>query len=142
MKVRRVFLIEILQVFASFRFICVSALNYLFGNMIFAICWTFSGTNFEYPAVATASTLIAAVFSYQTQARLIVKSVRVRKIINPFYLSIQLISLGLSFISVPFLANQTSLGYISAQFLWSAVTSFISICLIYLKESGLRIKNC
>lgn len=131
----RTFAAGFVRIFVSVRFLLVSILNYLTGNLIFSIIWFLNDSKFSYPIIATCSTLAASVFSYQTQSRILLKSSNNIKVVEPLYLCIQISSLLLSFYIVPLLSKVTSTGYIFTQFLWSAIISVVSILIIFAKKT-------
>ena len=131
----KTYILNLFRIFVQIKFLVISAVNYLFGNFIFAFFWTLNNEKFQYLIVAVPSTLIASIFSYQVQSRYLVNSANRRPIVSPIFLAIQLANLGVSAIMVPFLSKETSLGLIPIQFLWSGFISVISIILIYTSEN-------
>lgn len=114
------------------RLFVVSAINYFFGNVLFAIFWRFFGNYLEYWQIAIICTGFASVFSFQTQSRFILKQ-RVVRFINFRFISFQMLGLALAIIFVPRLALALKIDIVTTQFVWSAFYSLLS--LLFLRQS-------
>ena len=111
------------------RLFVVSAVNYFFGNVLFAILWKFFGNYSDYWQIAILCTCVASVFSFQTQSRFILKQRTVR-FINFRFISFQLLGLALAIIFVPRLARDLKIDIVTTQFVWSAFYSLLSLLLL------------
>jgi hypothetical protein len=113
------------------RLFVVSAVNYFFGNVLFAILWRFFGNDSEYWQIAIVCTCVASVFSFQTQSRFILKQ-RIVRFVNFRFISFQLLGLALAIIFVPRLALALKVDIVATQFVWSAFYSLLS--LLFLRQ--------
>ena len=122
----------------SAKFVGISGLNYLVGNLIFMLFWFFNIWSLPYLVIASISTFLSVFFSYQTQTRILIKSRDAKKFRSFGYLSIQIGSLMLASLVVPFLSRSTSLSYIAIQFVWSAAVSVLSVLFLFGSSSSNR----
>jgi len=111
------------------RLFVVSAVNYFFGNVLFAVLWKFFGKYSDYWQIAILCTCVASVFSFQTQSRFILKQRTVR-FINVRFISFQLLGLALAIIFVPRLALDLRMDIVTTQFVWSGFYSLLSLLLL------------
>ena len=111
------------------RLFVVSAVNYFFGNVLFAILWKLFGNYSDYWQIAILCTCVASVFSFQTQSRFILKQRTVR-FINFRFISFQLLGLALAIIFVPRLALELRMDIVTTQFVWSGFYSLLSLLLL------------
>lgn len=107
----------------------VSVCNYLFGNFLFALLWGLSDRHFAYWEIATVSTCLSSVFSYQTQSRLILRQ-GTESFINLYYVSFQLLGLAFAILAVPSISGLLQMNIVIIQFGWSAFYSLISLVLL------------
>lgn len=113
------------------RLIVVSACNYLFGNSLFALLWTVLGDRLKYWGVAVLCTCIASIFSFQTQARIVLRQTIV-SFINFRFISFQLLGLTLAIIFVPRIADAFNVSIVIIQFGWSAFFSLLTLLMLKL----------
>ena len=118
------------------RIVIVSTINYLFGNTLFAFVWYFSQSFLKYSVVASLSTVLAAIFSYQTQSRYIFGRKTLKSFINMYYVSFQLLGLFLGILLVPLLALNLRVSIVVVQFCWSALFSLITLTILRTKKGG------
>jgi hypothetical protein len=117
----------------GFRLFVVSAVNYFFGNVLFAILWRTFGSYLEYWKIAITCTVIASIFSFQTQSRYLLR-IETRSFFNPRYTIFQLIGLLIAIGVVPAMSLYFKLDIILVQFAWSAFFSLVS--LLVLSQQG------
>lgn len=108
---------------------------------MFAILWTLNDLTFPYFLVAMITTLFASVFSFQTQSRFLVESRSVRVAVSPMYLAIQFFALAVGSVLVPYVSHLVSVGYITIQFVWSALISILSVIVIYSSELRVKLRS-
>lgn len=111
------------------RLFSVSIINYLFGNIMFAILWKTCGGYLMYWQIAIVCTFLASLFSFQTQSRFILKQ-ETKSFFNPRYTLFQLFGLLISIIAVPALTSYSKLDLVVVQFLWSAFFSLLSLLVL------------
>ncbi len=129
------------KIFFRPRFLMVSLANYVFGNLVFAILWTLNNLTFPYFIVAIITTTFASVFSFQTQSRFLLESRSVRVAVSPIYLAIQFFALAVGSVLVPYVSHLMSIGYITIQFVWSALISILSVFVIYASELRAKLRG-
>jgi len=113
-----------------FRFTLVAALNFGVGFLIFSILWVTFHTVVNYFVIALVATLLASVWSYQTQNRFLLKRNILKSIISWQYLILQLSGLLLSSIAVPLITQTKSLNLLLVQLAWSFVFSVIGLWVV------------
>ena len=113
-----------------FRFTLVAALNFGVGFLIFSILWVAFHTALNYFVIASLSTLLASVWSYQTQNRFLLKRNTLKSLISWQYLILQLSGLLLSSIAVPLITQTTGLNLLLVQLAWSFVFSVIGLWVV------------
>ena len=118
------------------RLMIVSACNYLFGNFLFALLWTVLGEKLRYWGVAVLCTCIASIFSFQTQARFILRQ-SIVSFINLRFISFQLLGLTLAIILVPRFADAFNVNIVIIQFGWSAFYSLLTLLMLKQRRFGL-----
>ena len=111
------------------RLFVVSAVNYFFGNVLFAILWKYFGNYSEYWQIAVICTCVASVFSFQTQSRYLLRF-ETRSYFNPRYTTFQLIGLLIAITIVPAVSIRFKLDIILVQFAWSAFFSLFSLLVL------------
>jgi hypothetical protein len=111
------------------RLFAVSSVNYLFGNLLFAILWRYLGAHLEYWLVAIICTAMASVFSFQTQSKYLLR-IETRSFFNPRYTLFQLIGLLIAIYTVPTISSHFKLNIILVQFAWSAFFSLVSLLVL------------
>jgi Na+-transporting methylmalonyl-CoA/oxaloacetate decarboxylase beta subunit len=116
-----------------FRFLSVSILNYLAGNLFFSTLWLVFGDILAFWLIVIISTLLASIFSYQTHRRISLRTQKIRKVVDFKYLIFQFINLILGILLIPQLAQFFGVNFIFAYFLWSGFASLI-ILLILINE--------
>ena len=121
-----------------FRMFLVSGINYLFGNSVFALLWGIFKLKFQYWEIATLSTILAAIFSYQTQSRFILKNENLNSFVNSRFVGFQLLGLALSILMVPLLASSLRINIVFSNFIWSAFFSILSLVLLSKKKFDAR----
>ena len=115
------------------RLFSVSAINYCFGNILFAVLWKVFGGQLNHWEIAIICTCVASIFSYQTQSRYLLR-MGATTFFSPRYTSFQLFGLLIAIAIVPSLSDYLNLDVILVQFVWSAFFSFVS--LLILSQSG------
>ena len=111
------------------RLFVVSAVNYFFGNVLFAILWrSFDGYS-EYWHIAIICTVVASIFSFQTQSRYLLR-IETRSFFNPRYTTFQLIGLLIAIATVPAVSIYFKLDIVLVQFAWSAFFSLVSLLVL------------
>jgi Na+-transporting methylmalonyl-CoA/oxaloacetate decarboxylase beta subunit len=116
-----------------FRFLSVSILNYLAGNLFFSALWLVFGDILAFWLIVIISTLLASIFSYQTHRRISLRTQKIRKVVDFKYLIFQFINLILGILLIPQLAQFFGVNFIFTYFLWSGFASLI-ILLILINE--------
>lgn len=111
------------------RLVVVSAVNFFFGNVLFAILWKFCGSHSEYWQIAVVCTCLASVFSFQTQSRYLL-GVETRSYFNPRYTTFQLFGLLIAITTVPAMSIRFKIDIILVQFFWSAFFSLFSLLVL------------
>jgi hypothetical protein len=112
------------------RLILVSLCNFLFGNILFAFLWIFLHQYFAYWGIAIVCLILASIFSYQTQSRLILGR-ETGPFINFLYITFQLLGLFLAILLVPVISDRLRLSIILIQFGWSACYSLTSLLMLH-----------
>lgn len=113
-----------------FRFTLVSALNFGVGFLIFSLLWITFYSVLSYFVIALLSTLLASVWSYQTQNRFILKRNNLNSIVSWQYLILQTSGLLLSTLCVPAITQTTNLNLLIVQLVWSFVFSIAGLLVI------------
>ncbi len=108
---------------------------------MFAILWTLNNSTFPYFVVAIITTSFASVFSFQTQSRFLIESRSVRVAVSPMYLAIQFFALAVGSVLVPYVSHLVSVGYITIQFVWSALVSILSVIVLYASELRVKLRS-
>jgi len=114
----------------SFKFITVSAVNFLVGYLIFCITWLAFKARLDYLPIATISTVFSAIWSFQTHNRITLNRRRIKSLISPQYLSLQVIALLLSSLAVPFFASYLEINLLIIQFSWAVLLSLIGLLVL------------
>jgi hypothetical protein len=117
----------------GFRFLSVSILNYLVGNLFFSILWIALEKIFAFWQIVIVSTLLASIFSYQTHRRISLRTRKIGKVVDFKYLIFQFLNLILGILLIPELAQIFQISFIIVYFLWSGFASLI-ILLILINE--------
>lgn len=117
----------------GFRFLSVSILNYLAGNLFFSNLWLAFGNILAFWLIVVILTVLASIFSYQTHSRISLKKQKIRKLVDFNYLIFQFISLILGILLIPQLAQFFGVNFIFMYFLWSGFASLV-ILLILINE--------
>ena len=113
-----------------FRFTLVSALNFGVGFLIFSLLWIPFYSVLSYFVIALLSTLLASVWSYQTQNRFILKRNNLNSVVSWQYLVLQTSGLLLSTLCVPAITQTTNLNLLIVQLVWSFVFSIAGLLVI------------
>jgi hypothetical protein len=114
-----------------FSFTLVSALNFCVGFLIFSLLWFAFQTELHYFVIALLSTLLASVWSYQTQNRFLLKRKTLKSLISWQYLLLQTSGLLLSTIAVPAITQATNLNLLLIQLAWSFVFSILGLLVVF-----------
>jgi hypothetical protein len=114
-----------------FSFTLVSALNFFVGFLIFSLLWFAFHTELNYFVIALLSTLLASVWSYQTQNRFILKRKTLKSLVSWQYLILQTSGLLLSAIAVPTITQTTNLNLLLVQLAWSFVFSIFGLLVVF-----------
>ena len=114
----------------GFRFLSVSILNYLAGNLFFSTLWLVFGNILAFWLIVGISTFLASIFSYQTHRRISLKTQKIRKLVDFKYLIFQFISLILGILLIPQLAQFFRANSIFVYFLWSGFASLIILLIL------------
>jgi putative flippase GtrA len=114
----------------SFKFVTVSAVNFLVGYLIFCITWLAFKAHLDYLPIATISTVFSAIWSFQTHNRITLNRRRLKSLISPEYLSLQVIALLLSSLAVPFFASYLGINLLIIQFFWVVALSLIGLVVL------------
>lgn len=114
----------------SLKFISVSAVNFLVGYLIFCIAWLAFKAHLDYLPIATVSTVFSAIWSFQTHNRITLNRKRLKSLISPQYLSLQVSALLLSSLAVPFFASYLGINLLIIQFSWAVVLSLIGLVVL------------
>lgn len=115
------------------RFLSVSILNYLVGNLFFSILWIALEKIFAFWQIVIVSTLLASIFSYQTHRRISLRTRKIGKVMDFKYLIFQFLNLILGILLIPELAQIFQISFIIVYFLWSGF-AFLIILLILINE--------
>ncbi len=119
----------------SYRFLFVSLLNFLAGNLIFTFLWLINANVFAYWQIAFITTVLASIFSFQTQSRIVLRKNSTLGLINLRYLIFQIVGLASSIAFVPSFAQFFSVNLLLIQLIWSALFSvFMFIFLIFKRD--------
>jgi hypothetical protein len=113
-----------------FRFTFVSALNFGVGFFVFSLLWITFQTVLSYFLIALLSTLLASVWSYQTQNRFTFKRKTLASLVSWQYLILQTSGLVLSSMMVPTITQTTNLNLLLVQLVWSLFFSIIGLCVL------------
>jgi hypothetical protein len=114
-----------------FSFTLVSALNFWVGFLIFSLLWIAFHAELHYFVIALLSTLLASVWSYQTQNRFLLKRKTLKSLISWQYLVLQTSGLLLSAIAVPTITQATNLNLLLVQLAWSFVFSILGLLVVF-----------
>ena len=120
----------------GFRFLSVSILNYLAGNLFFSNLWLAFGNILAFWLIVVISTLLASIFSYQTHRRISLRAQKIRKIVDFKYLIFQFINLFLGILLIPQLAQFFGVNIIFAYFLWTGFASLIILMILINEENA------
>ena len=113
-----------------FRFLSVSILNYLAGNLFFSTLWLVFGDILAFWLIVIISTLLASIFSYQTHRRISFRTQKIRKVVDFKYLIFQFINLFLGILLIPQLAQFFGVNIILVYFLWTGFASLIILMIL------------
>jgi hypothetical protein len=114
----------------TFKFVTVSAVNFLVGYLIFCITWLALKTHLDYLPIAAISTVFSAIWSFQTHNRITLNRRRLKSFISPQYLSVQVIALLLSSLAVPFFETYLGINLLIIQFFWVVALSLIGLVVL------------
>jgi hypothetical protein len=114
----------------SFRFLAVSAVNFLVGYLFFCIAWLAFKAHLDYLLIATISTVFSAIWSFQTHNRITLNRKGLKSLISPQYLSLQVSALLLSSLAVPFFASYLEVNLLIVQFSWAVILSIIGLVVL------------
>ena len=120
----------------GFRFLSVSILNYLAGDLFFSTLWLIFGNILAFWLIVVISTLLASIFSYQTHRRISLKTQRIRKIVDFKYLFFQFLNLTLGIFMIPRLAEFFEVNFIVMYFLWSGFASLVILLILINEKNG------
>ena len=115
------------------KFLRTGILNYLVGNLIFALLWTSTSKYLSYFYIAVLTILIASIFSFVMHHFLSLgNSVPLRNRISNvrIYVLFQITIFVLSLYLVPFISQESGLNIIFVQLIWSGAGSLISLFLV------------
>jgi hypothetical protein len=114
----------------GFRFLSVSILNYLAGNLFFSTLWLVFDNTLAFWLIVVISTLLASIFSYQTHRRISLRTQKIKKIVDFKYLIFQFINLFLGILLIPQLAQFFGVNIVLAYFLWTGFASLIILMIL------------
>jgi len=114
----------------GFRFLSVSILNYLAGNLFFSTLWLVFDNTLAFWLIVVISTLLASIFSYQTHRRISLRTQKIKKIVYFKYLIFQFINLFLGILLIPQLAQFFGVNIVLAYFLWTGFASLIILMIL------------
>jgi hypothetical protein len=115
------------------KFLRTGILNYLVGNLIFALLWTSTSKYLSYFYIAVLTILIASIFSFVMHHFLSLgNSVPLRNRISNvrIYVLFQITIFVLGLYLVPFISQESGLNIIFVQLIWSGAGSLISLFLV------------
>jgi hypothetical protein len=113
------------------RFAFVSALNFGVGYLIFSLLWVTFHSVLNYFLISFFSTLLASVWSYQTQNRFTLKRSTLKSLVSWQYLILQVLGLVLGALVVPAITQTTNLNLLIVQLAWSFVFSLIGLLVLF-----------
>ncbi len=112
------------------RFGLVSALNFIAGYLVFVTLWFAMQEFANYLIIASVSTILSSILSYQSQNRFTLNRNSLQKIVSLPYLGYQAFGLFLASVTIPFLADKTDLNLLIIQFAWSLIFSLLGLVIL------------
>ena len=112
------------------RFGLVSALNFIAGYLIFVTLWVAMQQFATYLIIASVSTTLSSILSYQSQNRFTLNRNSLQKIISLPYLAYQVFGLFLASVTIPILVEKTHLNLLIVQFIWSLIFSLLGLVIL------------